>query len=306
MKRKPSGRHKLIGAASSVLAIVAAGCASPPGELLDAIPASNARTAYLTVKHDGGEGMLSDATQKVGGAASTIGRTPTSLDYKIQSDDVHDITGMVSATGEAYGKFDLDWPGGAFMSGFAQITPIADADGDGVKDDSFLMMTRFTPEHGRDTEFTAAYQGNWTPTTALEPLRANSHKATYLGTGEVRAAVGDRGFVYRGDSTLVADFGAQGTGISGMITTPGAEGFDNVGFAGRFTRDLSDFVIGDVQLKKGSTAVTGLSIGGGSGSFVGAKAGGVMGAFSARTSMTDGGALVNVLGTFHGTTQDNK
>jgi hypothetical protein len=289
-------RHALLGVAL-VLVPYAVGCSPDARGYLDPIAEGDRSVYMVNSKTGAGTAGFVDKATLVGNTTSTITRTGANTDAKFNTNDVHDIAGLVDQGGN-YAK------GG---TAYAFNTPVPDADGDGVNDDSFLLFTGNNPNSAQSTEYTMSYKGMRTPTTFLEPLSQNDRSATYTGSGQVRGAIGPLYINHQGTLALTADFGSRDNdAIKGSVTTPGGTGYDKVTFTGHLTKDLNDFVIGNVTLRQGETGVSAAGTGTGVGSFVGAKAGGVMGVFANNTTLLDGTTQVNIMGQFHGTTNDTK
>ncbi len=279
-----------------------------PAPRIYAIPFedTNARSAYIVTNNDAEEyGGIEYRKTKLGQAASTITRDGGSpyerLSYDPGTTEIH----PVEADGDGVGPYLI-----ADSPGVVWLTKIPDADGDGVNDDSFLVLIDHTPDRNKEwnTEFSAAYVGQRTPTSFLDPLASNDHKATYKGTAFVLGAIGSDSFDHSGELSMTASFGNTGTdAIKGKIsnfTVPPAD-FDNLTFTGQLTNSLNDFGIKNIMLNQGDTAITKPGESAGIGSFVGSKAGGTMGAFSSSQTLLDGTTPVNTIGHFHGTTTDN-
>jgi hypothetical protein len=289
-------RYALLGVAL-VLVPYAVGCAPAAKGYLDPIGEGERSVYMVNSKTGAGTAGFVDPASKVGRTTSTIIRSGGLTSARFNTNDVHDVNALVDQGGN-YSKN---------ATAYAFTTPVPDADGDGVNDDSFLLFTGNNPNSAQSTEYTMSYKGSRTPTTFLEPLSQNGHKATYTGSGQVRGAIGPLYINHQGTLALSAEFGNEDVdAIKGAITTPGGTGYDKVTFTGELTKDLNDFVIGNVVLRQGETAVTKENTGEGLGSFVGDKAGGVMGVFANGTTLIDGTTQVNIMGQFHGTTNDNK
>jgi hypothetical protein len=273
----------------------------PPGTLATAIPgdqsAFNARTSYYVVPAGNDKAVASP----VGTARANVTVTRNAgglgfVDYKINSNDIHDMTGLSGLT-NSFGN----------VSGTAQVTELPDLDGNGVQD-TFLMTTHNNPPGTGRTERSAAYGGPLTPQSQIETMRIGSQKATYTGVGGITGTVAGVSVSQNGSMSVDADFAeatVKGTINLGANAIPTGHAYDKVTFSGQFTTQVNEFVINSATMMNGSSAITD-STGSGSGGFFGAKGQGMIGTFAKTSTLGNTSDQANILGHFYGSADSLK
>lgn len=283
-------RRYALAATAVVLVPLAAGCGTEPvlGTLAPpfATPeaGNNARTAYFVT--DGGQNTKAVTTSK---ARANIEQGTGFVNYKIASNDIHDM----SATGL----------GNTLSNGTGTVTvqALPDLDGNGTQD-TFLIVTKNSPQNPTRIERSAAYTGPYTSKAEVDALRLVEAKATYTGAGGITGTMGNTAVEQSGSMKVDVDFAAAT--VDGEIklqpnSIPTGHAYDNVTFSGRITEDYSDFAIEKATIRNGTAAITD-DAGVGTGSFVGKSAVGMIGTFAKSSAITGSSDQANILGTFYG------
>lgn len=282
----------------------------------------NARVAYLSMLNKNGPGMNTDAGQVKSGASSAA-ITANGANASLTMPDGSAIRNQAVAR-------DTSWNPTEYYGDQDNSIVVERTAGLNEEGDTFLTYHEqggaASPPSPERRELARGYAGTRSDASVVAALRnRTNHSATYTGTGS--AYVGQDDYTYNVDGTLLmtARFAGANAGLTGQIMQTAApdlktnpNGVDQVTFTGKFIDNSPDYAINDIKLNATSSASTDnpngqiadVKNGGGVGSFFGSHAQSTMGVFAGTGETTNdpkgsSHSLVNVIGSFQGTTTGN-